>query len=127
MTARNLSRREAAKLLEELRRDISAARLRVTVDGKLGHDTPLSVKKLASLPDPPSIEGTDESQGTDPQADPIASFRSGWEAMAQTAAQASRGISDIDFPEISGILLLPEAPWRALPLLTGLEQRTTKP
>ncbi|MCC3267830.1 hypothetical protein MUG94_11960 [Arthrobacter gengyunqii] len=51
-----LSRNEAAEFLAELGRDISAARLRVTIDGKLGRETPAPVKKLASLPDPPSID-----------------------------------------------------------------------
>lgn len=51
-----LTRNEAAEFLEELGRDISAARLRVTLDGKLGRETPAPVKKLASLPDPPSLD-----------------------------------------------------------------------
>lgn len=51
-----LSRHGAAEFLAELGRDISAARLRVSLDGKLGRETPASVKKLASLPDPPSID-----------------------------------------------------------------------
>lgn len=52
---RKLSRHEAAEFIEGLRRDISAARLRVTLDGKLGRATPPAVKKLASLPEPPVI------------------------------------------------------------------------
>ncbi|WP_104101206.1 hypothetical protein [Arthrobacter sp. 08Y14] len=58
-----LSRNEAAEFLNKLLRDISAARLRVTLDGKLGRETPAPVKKLASLPDPPSIDmyGSDAS------------------------------------------------------------------
>lgn len=56
---RKLSRHEAAEFIEGLRRDISAARLRVTLDGKLGRATPPAVKKLAALPEPPVIEGAD--------------------------------------------------------------------
>ena len=51
-----VSRIEAAEFLAELGRDISAARLRVSLDGKLGRETPAPVRKLASLPDPPSID-----------------------------------------------------------------------
>lgn len=52
-----LDRHEAALFLDELRRDISAAQLRVSVDKKLGRITPTSIKKLASLPEPPVIQG----------------------------------------------------------------------
>ena len=51
-----LDRHRAAEFLDGLRRDISAARLRVTLDEKLGRDTPAAVKKLAALPEPPAIE-----------------------------------------------------------------------
>lgn len=56
-----LSRHEAAEFMERLRRDISAARLRVSLDKKLGRVTPASVRKLASLPEPPTIEKAAES------------------------------------------------------------------
>lgn len=57
-----LDRNQAAEFLDGLRRDISAARLRVTLDEKLGRDTPLPVKKLAALPEPPSIEAETETE-----------------------------------------------------------------
>lgn len=61
---RKLSRHEAAEFIEGLRRDISAARLRVTLDGKLGRATPPAVKKLASLPEPPVIRDVDDAPGS---------------------------------------------------------------
>lgn len=60
-----LDRNQAAEFLAGLRRDISAARLRVTLDEKLGRDTPLPVKKLAALPEPPSIEAETEPVAED--------------------------------------------------------------
>lgn len=59
---RKLSRHEAAEFIEGLRRDISAARLRVTLDEKLGRATPPAVKKLASLPEPPVINDAVQGQ-----------------------------------------------------------------
>ncbi len=63
-----LSRNEAAAFLAGLGRDISAARLRVTIDRKLGRETPAPVKKLASLPDPPSIDMSGADSSHDRQA-----------------------------------------------------------
>lgn len=75
-----LSRNEAAEFLAELGRDISAARLRVTIDGKLGRETPAPVKKLASLPDPPSIDVSGAEASPDRQA---AAFRLATEAVLE--------------------------------------------
>lgn len=49
------SARREREILDKLRRDISAARLRVSLDKRLGRETPEAVKKLASLPEPPQI------------------------------------------------------------------------
>lgn len=67
---RKLDRHQAAEFLDGLRRDISAARLRVTLDHKLGRETPRSVKTLAALPEPPAIETE-----TDPAGGQLDSFR----------------------------------------------------
>ncbi|MFJ7750698.1 hypothetical protein ACIQXM_12170 [Arthrobacter sp. NPDC097144] len=78
--AHKLSRNEAAEFLAELGRDISAARLRVSLDGKLGRETPAPVKKLASLPDPPSIDVSGAEASPDRQA---AAFRLATEAVLE--------------------------------------------
>ena len=46
---------EAREFLNKLRVDISAARLRVSLDEKLGRETPPSVVKLSKLPEPPYL------------------------------------------------------------------------
>lgn len=66
-----LSRHQASEFLEGLRRDISAARLRVSLDRKLGRDTPQSVKKLAALPDPPVISDTDDGARDEATTDSV--------------------------------------------------------
>lgn len=63
---RKLDRHQAAEFLDGLRRDISAARLRVTLDHKLGRETPRSVKTLAALPEPPAIETETDPAGGQP-------------------------------------------------------------
>ena len=50
--------KSAVRFLDGLTRDISAARLRVTLDQKLGRETPPAVKKLAALPYPPKPKET---------------------------------------------------------------------
>lgn len=58
MKSGNSNLNRAVRILDELSRDISAARLRATLDQKLGRETPPAVKKLAALPYPPKPKET---------------------------------------------------------------------
>lgn len=91
-----LDRSQAAEFLDGLRRDISAARLRVTLDEKLGHETPAAVKKLAALPEPPSIEG-----GKNP---PI---RSGARVLPDSGELILSVIADASATGTEGFLIAP--------------------
>lgn len=93
-----LSRHEAAEFLAELGRDISAARLRVSLDGKLGRETPAPVKKLASLPDPPSIDVSGAEASPDRQA---AAFRLATEAVLEKL------MGDVAARPAGAVLVLP--------------------
>lgn len=96
-----LDRHRAAEFLDGLRRDISAARLRVTLDEKLGRDTPAAVKKLAALPEPPAIEAEEREPETTSVAAAAAVF------VDQGGAPSDLGTFIANVQESGGNLVIP--------------------